>query len=176
MRSIRRQSVALAVVGLLAPALAAQAHRMPGKEGARERFAGTVVGIDTMKMEGKKMPAHDEHHMMEHRAMTQGGGGLALRVARERDTVAVHLGPLWYLAEQNPTGFASGDRVEVDAAPVAMPEHPHWMAYSITKDGREFSLRAADGTPRWMAAMHGRMATPHEGCSTSTPCPARPPE
>jgi hypothetical protein len=175
----RMTLVLAAVAGLaLTPGLEAQSHEGHHKQGEhaaaqgiRAKFDGIVVGIDTLKMdrgatdhekhrvEGSAM---QRHHRQEHAMMTQGGGGLGLRIARAADTVAVHLGPLWYLQSQNPDGFAVGDTVTVDAVEMKEAAHPHWMGYGVIRGELEISLRNEDGTPRWRDAMRARMPQMHK--------------
>ncbi len=129
---------------------------------ARSTLTGVVARIDTMRMDhgmaggGHQDGAGSEHHQMEHGMMTQ-GGGLALTVVSGPDTVSVHLGPAWYLKQQNPEGFAPGDRVKVDGVLMTAADHPHWMAYGVTKGDLEIALRDDRGHPRWMDAMRMRM-------------------
>ena len=105
--------------------LHSQQHQPPPSATVvRDTLTGIVVAIDTMKATGMmgSMPmAGREHaqamkhdmggtkpdsggmkhdmgpmnHAEHHKMMTQGGGGLALRILAGHDTISAHLGPVW---------------------------------------------------------------------------------
>lgn len=64
------------------------------------------------------------------------------------DTIAVHLGPAWFLENQ---GFELGieDPVVVTGARVRIKGAPALIAQTVATSDRELVLRDADGIPRW---------------------------
>ena len=119
--------------------------------GMKHDTAGMKHDMAGMKheMPGMGGMSHAECHKM----MTEGGGGLALRIQVGQDTLAAHLGPIWYLKQQSPDGFAIGDRLTVDGAAMKGEMPPHWMAYTVTRGGLRIALRDERGKPRWAGAM-----------------------
>jgi hypothetical protein len=150
-------------LGLIAAVAAAfEAGSLPAQEhdstaAVRSTVTGTVVRLDTMRMDhGGRAHEHGaaaQHHQREHAMMTRDGGGLALAVLSGTDTISVHLGPLSYLKQANPDGFAVGDRITVDGIPMTDSDHPHWMAYGVTKGDLAVKLRDDHGKPVWMEGM-----------------------
>ncbi len=145
---------------------------------ARDTLSGIVVAIDTMRAEGmmagmkhdRSGMQHDSGGMTHdmtgmkhdmggmthaecHKMMTEGGGGLALRIQVGQDTLAAHLGPIWYLKQQHPDGFAVGDHLTIDGVAMKGEMPAHLMAYGVTKGGTTIVLRDATGKPRWASAM-----------------------
>jgi hypothetical protein len=167
MSPIRLSLIAVAAAAFGARSLVAQTH--DSTVAIRATITGTVVRLDTMRMDhggsGHQHGAAAKHHQMEHAMMTQGGGGLALAVLSGSDTISVHLGPLSYLRQAIPDGFAVGDRITVDGVAMTDADHPHWMAYAVTKDDRALVLRDAQGRPVWMATMKGMGMHPMPGDS-----------
>lgn len=76
------------------------------------------------------------------------GGGVHLLVNTGRETVEVHLGPRFYL-EDNDFEIEPGDSVQVAGSRVAMPGRPALMARKIQAGDYSLELRNEDGTPRW---------------------------
>jgi len=125
---------------------------------ARDTLVGVVVAIDTMRMSmshqhdsGTAMK-HEMHQSMMGQSMSP-SGGLVVKLGRATDTVEVHLGPVWYLKQQNPDGFAIGDRLTVISSRMEHDGKAHAMAYSVTKGDLEIVLFDDQGRPRWAQAM-----------------------
>ena len=155
MSSVRLALIAALAAGFGARSVTAQQH--DSTAAIRSKLTGTVIRLDTMKMDhGGGAHRHDaaaRHHQLEHAMMTHGGGGLALAVLSGTDTISVHLGPLSYLKQANPEGFEVGDRITVDGVVMTDGDHPHWMAYGVTKGELAVILRDDQGKPVWKAGM-----------------------
>jgi len=94
-----------------------------------ETVSGEVVSVDTFSGRGRYQGVH-----------------LTLKTAQE--TIAVHLGPKWYLDQQKMT-FAPKDTVEVTGSRVTMGGKPVIIAAEVKKDGQSLKLRDASGIPVW---------------------------
>jgi hypothetical protein len=74
--------------------------------------------------------------------------GVHLTLKTAQETIAVHLGPKWYLDQQKMT-FAPKDTVEVTGSRVTMGGKPVIIAAEVKKDGQSLKLRDASGIPVW---------------------------
>jgi len=66
----------------------------------------------------------------------------------DKETIAVHLGPGWFIDNQDPE-IGSGDRVEIMGSRVMFEGKPAIIAGRVTKDGATLTLRDASGIPVW---------------------------
>ncbi|MGB5712477.1 MAG: hypothetical protein WBM44_16390 [Waterburya sp.] len=71
---------------------------------------------------------------------------LSLKSADE--TVEVHLGPEWYLEEQN-FSVEPGDRLEVKGSRITFHRMPAIVAAEVKKADRVLTLRDSNGIPKW---------------------------
>jgi hypothetical protein len=80
--------------------------------------------------------------------------GLTMVVKPARgETIPVHLGPKWYLENQD-VKILPGDKVEVTGSRVTFKEKPAIIAQSVVKEGVEvLRLRDAKGNPAWSAVL-----------------------
>jgi len=81
------------------------------------------------------------------------GVHLVLRTA-PAETLAVHLGPAWYVDRQ-PVKIAAGDRIEVDGSRVTIDGTPVLIAARVTKGGETLVLRDDRGVPAWRGRRSG---------------------
>ncbi len=95
-----------------------------------ETFRGTILAIDTFSFAGGGRP------------------GIHLRMLRRQDTVAVHLGPLWYLENQE-TAFSVRDTVGVKGSRITFDGKPAVIAMEVRKGDSTLVLRDAKGYPVW---------------------------
>lgn len=77
--------------------------------------------------------------------------GMHLMLKTDKETFEVHLGPVPYLKEQK-VEFAKGDAIEVSGARVTMGGRRVILAREIRKGDQTWTLRDADGRPRWRMA------------------------
>ncbi|MBN2575474.1 MAG: DNA-binding protein [Deltaproteobacteria bacterium] len=75
------------------------------------------------------------------------GVHLVLKLERG-ESLAVHLGPEWYVDRQDIT-FEPGDKVEVRGSRVTFEGKPVIIAAEVKKDGQTLHLRDANGVPAW---------------------------
>ena len=64
------------------------------------------------------------------------------------ETIAVHLGPEWYIDKQELT-FKPGDKVQIRGSRITFEDKPAIIAAEVTKDGRTLQLRDSNGVPVW---------------------------
>lgn len=80
-----------------------------------------------------------------------GMAGMHVMLKTDKETFEVHLGPVSYLKEQK-VDLAKGDTIEVSGARMTMEGRRVIVAREITKGDRTWTLRDADGRPRWRVA------------------------
>lgn len=95
-----------------------------------ESFRGTVLSVDTFSV------------------VPGGRAGVHLSVNRGKDTIEVHLGPAWYLENQE-VAIAAGDTVQVKGSKADFNGKPAVIAAEIRKGGETLTLRDAKGYPVW---------------------------
>lgn len=76
------------------------------------------------------------------------GAGVHLMVKTDKETVAVHLGPAWYLDRQD-TRIEKGDTVEVQGSRVTLRGKPVIIAREVKKGDQTLKLRDENGVPVW---------------------------
>jgi hypothetical protein len=74
--------------------------------------------------------------------------GVHLMVKTDRETISVHLGPGWYIDNQDVT-ILPKDRVEVRGSRITFEGKPAIIAATVTKGDEELALRDANGFPAW---------------------------
>jgi hypothetical protein len=74
--------------------------------------------------------------------------GVHLELKTERETVSVHLGPAWYLDNQDPV-LQAKDKVEIVGSRVQLNSKPAVIASEVRKGDAALKLRDAEGAPLW---------------------------
>jgi hypothetical protein len=74
--------------------------------------------------------------------------GVHLELKTEREKVSVHLGPAWYIDNQDPS-IEAKDRVEIVGSRVQVNDKPAIIASEIRKGDEWLKLRDAEGYPLW---------------------------
>jgi hypothetical protein len=106
-----------------------------------ETFYGTI----------EKVLVRETHRMK--------GVHVLLKTAKE--TVEIHLGPAWFIDDQE-AKLQAGDSVSVRAARTTMMGQPAVVAMDVKRGGETLRLRNDDGTPLW-AAWRGCAEPPCRG-------------
>ncbi len=122
-------------IALAAASLAAQAPRGP-----RLYDVTTVVTLKGTVEEVMQVSGPGR--------MGGGAGGVQLKLKTDKETVVVHLGPRFYLEEQN-FKLAKGDAVEVIGSRVKLEGEEIVVAREVVKDKTRLKLRTEDGMPLW---------------------------
>lgn len=76
------------------------------------------------------------------------GHGIHLRVKTEKETVPVHLGPSWFLLNQD-VQIRQGDQVEITGSRVKIDDKPAIIAAKVNKGADVLTLRDEVGIPVW---------------------------
>ena len=95
-----------------------------------ETISGVVVSVG--KFDGMK-------------GMSQGVHAV---VKTDTETISVHLGPAWFIDNQE-SKISANDRVEVKGSRITFEGKPVIIAAEVTKDGQTLTLRDATGVPVW---------------------------
>ena len=76
--------------------------------------------------------------------------GVHVALKTDKETISVHLGPSWYLENQD-VKLEKGDRIEVTGSKVTFRGKPAIIASELRKGGDVLMLRDKDGMPMWSA-------------------------
>ena len=74
--------------------------------------------------------------------------GVHALLKTDRESIVVHLGPAWFIDNQDPK-IGPGDRVEIMGSRIVFEGKPALVAATVTKDGEVLTLRDASGVPVW---------------------------
>ena len=75
-------------------------------------------------------------------------GGMDLQLKTDDETLDIHLGPAWYLQNQD-IQIQPGDKIEVTGSKVDFNRQPAMMAASVKKGDTTLILRDDNGFPVW---------------------------
>jgi len=76
------------------------------------------------------------------------GPGIHLMLKTEKESIPVHLGPAWYVENQEST-IEAGDKIEVKGSRITFQEKPAIIAAEVKKGDEVLKLRDEAGTPMW---------------------------
>lgn len=85
---------------------------------------------------------------VEKLATGRGSSGIHLHLKTEQGMVVVHLGPSWYLDNQE-AQIVAKDKVEITGSQVTLDGAPVLIAAEIKKADGVLKLRDANGVPLW---------------------------
>ena len=74
--------------------------------------------------------------------------GVHLTLKTDKETISVHLGPSWYIDNQD-VKLAPNDKIEVKGSRITFEGHPAIVAEEVKKDDEILTLRDANGFPAW---------------------------
>ena len=74
--------------------------------------------------------------------------GIHLQLKTDKETIAVHLGPGWYI-ERLDTKIEKGDNIQVKGSRVTMMGKPAIIAAEVKKGDSVLKLRDENGFPMW---------------------------
>jgi hypothetical protein len=132
------RTIFLAVTLLSAVGLAQPAGR-PGARYMRLFDPKTVITVDGKVTEVR----HVEHEMM-------GMHAVEATVKTADATYAVHLGPAWFIDNQELT-LAAGDEITLTGSKISLRGEPTIIAAELQRGDDTLKLREKDGTPVWVA-------------------------
>ena len=82
--------------------------------------------------------------------------GIHLKVKTATETIAVHLGPAWFIERQD-ISIEKGDMIEVKGSKITFNGSPAIVAAEVEKGETELRLRDDNGFPVWAGTGMGRM-------------------
>lgn len=85
--------------------------------------------------------------------------GVVVHVKTATETIAVHLGPSWFVDKQDVV-IGLKDTIEVTGSRVTFEGKPAVLAQTVKKGEETLTLRDADGVPTWAPMRSMRPATP----------------
>jgi hypothetical protein len=109
-----------------------------------ETLRGVVVSVDSFSTMGAMGGAHPMPPMPRMQP------GILAMVKTDKETIPVHLGPAWFIENQD-TRIVARDSVEVIGSRITFHEKPAIMASEITRGLLDLRLRDNKGTPVWCA-------------------------
>jgi hypothetical protein len=74
--------------------------------------------------------------------------GIHLKVKTEKETIDVHLGPGWYIENQD-IKIVTGDKVDIKGSRVTFHDKPLIIAAEVRKGDDVLQLRDENGFPFW---------------------------
>lgn len=135
-RTVVAMTCALALV-LGGIALAQGGARKGGGAGGRMYDAKTVETLTGEVIAVERVPAGKGR-----------AGGVHLTLKTDKEEIAVHLGPQWYVDRQ-PVKVAARDHVEVRGSRISPAGRPVILAAEVEKGDQVLKLRDAAGLPLW---------------------------
>lgn len=120
--------------------LAANSWAQPGKG---RNSAGRMYNPATVETLSGEVTSVDKSTSGQGRSL-----GVHFTLKTEKETIPVHLGPGWYVDQQE-VKLAPGDKVEVSGSRVTYQGKPAVIAGQVKKDGKTLQLRDANGVPAW---------------------------
>jgi hypothetical protein len=136
--------VALLLLAMLGPVAFAQGMKWRGSGGWGPGSAyGRMYDAKTVDKVTGEVATVDSITPM--RGMS---GGVHVALKTEQGEVSVHLGPQWYLENQD-VKIEPGDRVEITGSRVTIQGKPTIIAAEVRKGDEVLQLRDAAGVPVW---------------------------
>lgn len=86
----------------------------------------------------------------------QGVEGVHLVVKAANETIAVHLGPAWYMSQQE-FSFSKGDKVVITGSRISYNNAPVLIAAMLQIGDMTLQLRDSNGFPRWRGWRMGKV-------------------
>jgi hypothetical protein len=142
---------AIALVGILVTAVSSFAQPRPGTmwrgsggwgPGSQYNKVYDPKAVETISGEVTKVDRITPAKGMS--------GGIHMLVKTDKETVSVHLGPSWYLENQD-VKIEPKDKVEVKGSRVTFGGKPALIASEVRKGNEVLTLRDEAGFPAWMA-------------------------
>ena len=86
--------------------------------------------------------------------MQQQGRGVHLMLQTDKETIAVHLGPSWYIDKQT-SKIVTNDTITVIGSRVTVGGKPAIIASQVKNGNEILKLRDENGIPAWRGAGRG---------------------
>jgi len=75
--------------------------------------------------------------------------GVRIVLKTNKETITVHLGPGWYIENQDVVRIAPKDKIEVKGSRITFEGNPVLIAAEVKKGAEVLTLRDANGFPVW---------------------------
>lgn len=82
------------------------------------------------------------------------GYGVHILLRADKETISVHLGPVWYIENQD-VGLKPGDKIQVRGSRIIFQGKPAIIAAEVTKGDESLRLRDELGFPFWAGWRRG---------------------
>ncbi|MHC4270186.1 MAG: DNA-binding protein [Planctomycetota bacterium] len=79
--------------------------------------------------------------------------GTHLMVKTDKETISVHLGPAWYIENQDTT-IEPEDKIEINGSRITFDDKPAIIAAEVKKGDEALVLRDKNGFPVWSGWRH----------------------
>ncbi len=148
MKTIERTALALSITICVASGSFAQGGM---RRGGVPGWGGRMYDPKTVETVSGEVVSVEEIHGKAWRQTSGGRGGgygIHLIVKSEREELAVHLGPSWYL-DKHGLKITPGDRIEVRGSRITFQGKPAIIAAEVKKGNESLKLRDDDGLPAW---------------------------
>lgn len=140
----------------IAPPPGAGAGRMPMPAAGMydpatvETIRGEVVAVDRVAPPAGMAGGKGGGRMDSRKGGMRGPlhEGVHLRVRTDKETISVHLGPAWYIDNQD-VRIAPKDAVAITGSRSTFEGKPALVAATVTKGDEVLTLRDASGYPVW---------------------------
>jgi hypothetical protein len=147
---MKKMTTLLAVTALLGILAAPEAY---GQRGPRGRGGGGGWGADSQynRLYDPKTVETVSGEVIAVRHITPTNGmsyGVHLELKTEKETVSVHLGPGWFIENQDIT-IEPKDKVEFKGSRVMFDGKPAIIAAEVKKNDHVLKLRDQNGIPVW---------------------------
>lgn len=134
--------VALAITVLATTMVATSLAQQRNGQGMRQMYSRNydVNTVETIKGEVVDVtynPAQRNAAMM----------GVHINVKTKSGTIPVHLGPVWYMSEQD--SLQTGDMIEVTGSRITYNGAPAIVAATVKRNNLTLRLRDQNGMPVW---------------------------
>lgn len=86
--------------------------------------------------------------------MQQRGGGVHLTLQTDKETIAVHLGPSWYVDKQT-SKIETNDTITVTGSRITIDGKAAIIAAQVKKGNEILKLRDENGIPVWRRGARG---------------------
>ncbi len=141
---MKRLLTTIVLVALMGPLVtAAWAQQRSGKGMKKQMYereydADTIETIEGEVVEVTYNPGRRNAARM----------GVHMMVATDSDTMSVHLGPVWYL-EQQEEKIEKGDQLTITGSRITYDGTPALVAAEVKREEMTLRLRDQDGYPLW---------------------------
>jgi hypothetical protein len=148
---MKKRNLAMAIAGL-AILLVATASLAQGRPGMMWRGSGGWgFGSQYNRMYDPKTVETISGEVMNVSRITPGKGmtgGVYMDVKTDKETISVHLGPSWYIENQD-VKIEAKDKVEVKGSRITFAGKPAIIAAEVRKGDEVLKLRDDNGFPVW---------------------------